>query len=149
MASRRRPLPRRAQRLPGRIVLVHQAAEEAGSLGKRRPSSRRASSRSTASRRSAALTTEPNLPRRRDRLQPRSLQAASDGVYITLRGEGTCGGRHAPRRRSRFPSRRPDRDGAPDDRLPHRSTRSSPPSPPSAPINCGNFGGQQRRSRAN
>lgn len=76
---------------PGRIVLVHQAAEEAGTGAKALVE--------------AGLIekygieeiygghTEPNLPKGVIGFKPGPLQAASDGVYITLRGKGTHGGR--------------------------------------------------------
>ena len=76
---------------PGRIVLVHQAAEEAGTGAKALVE--------------AGLIvkygieeiygghTEPNLPKGVIGFKPGPLQAASDSVYITLRGKGTHGGR--------------------------------------------------------
>lgn len=76
---------------PGRIVLVHQAAEEAGTGAKALVE--------------AGLIekygieeiygghTEPNLPKGVIGVKPGPLQAASDSVYITLRGKGTHGGR--------------------------------------------------------
>lgn len=76
---------------PGRIVLVHQAAEEAGTGAKALVD--------------AGLIekygieeiygghTEPNLPKGVFGFKPGPLQAASDSVYITLRGKGTHGGR--------------------------------------------------------
>lgn len=76
---------------PGRIVLVHQAAEEAGTGAKALVE--------------AGLIekygieeiygghTEPNLPKGVIGFKPGHLQAASDSVYITLRGKGTHGGR--------------------------------------------------------
>lgn len=76
---------------PGRIVLVHQAAEEAGTGAKALVE--------------ASLIekygieeiygghTEPNLPKGVIGFKPGPLQAASDSVYITLRGKGTHGGR--------------------------------------------------------
>ena len=76
---------------PGRIVLVHQAAEEAGTGAKALGE--------------AGLIekygieeiygghTEPNLPKGVIGFKPGPLQAASDSVYITLRGKGTHGGR--------------------------------------------------------
>ena len=76
---------------PGRIVLVPQAAEEAGTGAKALVE--------------AGLIekygieeiygdhTEPNLPKGVIGFKPGPLQAASDSVYITLRGKGTHGGR--------------------------------------------------------
>ena len=76
---------------PGRSVLVHQAAEEAGTGAKALVE--------------AGLIekygieeiygghTEPNLPKGVIGFKPGPLQAASDSVYITLRGKGTHGGR--------------------------------------------------------
>lgn len=76
---------------PGRIVLVHQAAEEAGTGAKALVE--------------AGLIekygieeiygghTESNLPKGVIGFKPGPLQAASDSVYITLRGKGTHGGR--------------------------------------------------------
>lgn len=76
---------------PGRIVLVHQAAEEAGTGAKALVE--------------AGLIekygieeiygghTEPNLLKGVIGFKPGPLQAASDSVYITLRGKGTHGGR--------------------------------------------------------
>lgn len=76
---------------PGRIVLVHQAAEEAGTGAKALVE--------------AGLIekygieeiygghTEPNLSKGVIGFKPGPLQAASDSVYITLRGKGTHGGR--------------------------------------------------------
>ena len=76
---------------PGRIVLVHQAAEEAGTGAKALVE--------------AGLIekygieeiycghTEPNLRKGVIGFKPGPLQAASDSVYITLRGKGTHGGR--------------------------------------------------------
>ena len=76
---------------PGRIVLVHQAAEEAGTGAKALVE--------------AGLIekygieeiygghTEPNLPKGAIGFKPGPQQAASDSVYITLRGKGTHGGR--------------------------------------------------------
>ena len=76
---------------PGRIVLVHQAAEEAGTGAKALVE--------------AGLIekygfeeiygghTDPNLPKGVIGFKPGPLQAASDSVYITLRGKGTHGGR--------------------------------------------------------
>ncbi len=76
---------------PGRIVLVHQAAEEVGTGAKALVE--------------AGLIekygieeiygghTEPNLPKGVIGFKPGPLQAASDSVYITLRGKGTHGGR--------------------------------------------------------
>ena len=76
---------------PGRIVLVHQAAEEAGTGAKALVE--------------AGLIekygieeiygghTEPNLPKGVIGFKPGPLQAAGGSVYITLRGKGTHGGR--------------------------------------------------------
>ena len=71
---------------PGRIVLVHQAAEEAGTGAK-------ALVEKYGIEEIYGGHTEPNLPKGVIGFKPGPLQAASDSVYITLRGKGTHGGR--------------------------------------------------------
>ena len=76
---------------PGRIVLVHQAAEEAGTGAKALVEAGLIEKYGIEE--IYAGHTEPNLPKGVIGFKPGPLQAASDSVYITLRGKGTHGGR--------------------------------------------------------
>ena len=76
---------------PGRIVLVHQAAEEAGTGAKALVEA--GLIEKYGSEEIYGGHTEPNLPKGVIGFKPGPLQAASDSVYITLRGKGTHGGR--------------------------------------------------------
>ena len=76
---------------PGRIVLVHQAAEEAGTGAKALVEAGLIEKYGIEE--IYGGNTEPNLPKGVIGFKPGPLQAASDSVYITLRGKGTHGGR--------------------------------------------------------
>ena len=76
---------------PGRIVLVHQAAEEAGTGAKALVEAGLIEKYGIEE--IYGVHTEPNLPKGVIGFKPGPLQAASDSVYITLRGKGTHGGR--------------------------------------------------------
>ena len=76
---------------PGRIVLVHQAAEEAGTGAKALVEAGLIEKNGIEE--IYGGHTEPNLPKGVIGFKPGPLQAASDSVYITLRGKGTHGGR--------------------------------------------------------
>ena len=76
---------------PGRIVLVHQAAEEAGTGAKALVEA--GLIEKYGIEKIYGGHTEPNLPKGVIGFKPGPLQAASDSVYITLRGKGTHGGR--------------------------------------------------------
>ena len=76
---------------PGRIVLVHQAAEEAGTGAKALVEA--GLIKKYGIEEIYGGHTEPNLPKGVIGFKPGPLQAASDSVYITLRGKGTHGGR--------------------------------------------------------
>lgn len=76
---------------PGRIVLVHQAAEEAGTGAKALVEA--GFIEKYGIEEIYGGHTEPNLPKGVIGFKPGPLQAASDSVYITLRGKGTHGGR--------------------------------------------------------
>lgn len=76
---------------PGRIVLVHQAAEEAGTGAKALVEAGLIEKYGIEEIYGGHA--EPNLPKGVIGFKPGPLQAASDSVYITLRGKGTHGGR--------------------------------------------------------
>ena len=76
---------------PGRIVLVHQAAEEAGTGAKALVEAGLIEKYGIEEIYGGHA--EPNLPKGVIGFKPGPLQAASDSVYITLRGTGTHGGR--------------------------------------------------------
>ena len=76
---------------PGRIVLVHQAAEEAGTGAKALVEAGLIEKYGIEE--IYGRHTAPNLPKGVIGFKPGPLQAASDSVYITLRGKGTHGGR--------------------------------------------------------
>lgn len=76
---------------PGRIVLVHQAAEEAGTGAKALVEAGLIEKYGIEEIYGGHI--EPNLPKGVIGFKPGPLQAASDSVYITLRGKGTHGGR--------------------------------------------------------
>ena len=76
---------------PGRIVLVHQAAEEAGTGAKALVEAGLIEKYGIEEIDGGHA--EPNLPKGVIGFKPGPLQAASDSVYITLRGKGTHGGR--------------------------------------------------------
>lgn len=75
----------------GRIVLVHQAAEEAGTGAKALVEAGLIEKYGIEEIYGGHA--EPNLPKGVIGFKPGPLQAASDSVYITLRGKGTHGGR--------------------------------------------------------
>lgn len=76
---------------PGRIVLVHQTAEEAGTGAKALVEAGLIEKYGIEEIYGGHA--EPNLPKGVIGFKPGPLQAASDSVYITLRGKGTHGGR--------------------------------------------------------
>ena len=76
---------------PGRVVIVHQAAEE--SCGGAKALVEAGLIEKYGIEEIYGGHTEPNLPKGVFGFKPGPLQAASDDLFITLRGKGTHGGR--------------------------------------------------------